>query len=168
MGYRISGRSWPTITVYHRCDGDRLLAASLFRHTEWDVTKVKLPRSVDGLESVLKALRAGKGFRVDVPDPPYTPGQLVLKRNRNRGVVVEGSRSPGASNHIIDLVVGALSRHEKVAEQKSLEAARARQAQRGQRAESARENPRRVDDRDRSVSLRTVSGGLPTLGRRSR
>ncbi|GAB7036078.1 hypothetical protein AB0G35_24350 [Streptomyces sp. NPDC021749] len=163
MRYRMGGgRPWPLITIYHRCDGDRIMAASLFCHTKWNVTEVKLPRSVDGLESVLGALHAGQGFRVDVPDPPYAPGQLVLTRNRDRGVVVEGSRSPGASRRLIDLVVETLNRHEKVIEQKKLVAAQVQQAQ------AARTAPRKVDDRDRSVSLRTVSGGLPTLGRRSR
>ncbi|MFF0629825.1 hypothetical protein [Streptomyces sp. NPDC004296] len=169
MGYRMEGgRPWPTFTIYHRCDGEQLLAASLFRHTKWDVTEVKVPRSVDGLETVLEALRAGEGFRVDVPDPPYTPGKLVLTRNRDRGLLVEGSRSPGAARRCIDTMLDALSRHEKTTEQKKAEAARGREAERRQLAEAARANPRKVDDRDRSVSLRTVSGGLPTLGRRSR
>ncbi|GGU99854.1 hypothetical protein GCM10010211_79050 [Streptomyces albospinus] len=106
----MEGRPWPTITIYHRYDGEQLLAASLFRHTKWDVTEVKVPRSVDGLETVLEALRAGEGFRVDVPDPPYTPGKLVLTRNRDRGLLVEGSRSPGAARRCIDMVLDAATR----------------------------------------------------------
>ncbi|MFI1502605.1 hypothetical protein [Streptomyces platensis] len=161
-------RPWPTIVIYYRCGGDQLLGASLFRHTKWNVTEVRVPRSVDGLRIVLESLRTGKGIRVDVPDPPYTPGKLVLTRNRDRGLLVEGSRSPGAANRIADLMLDALRRHEKTTEQRKAAAARVREAERKQLAEAARVKRQRVDDRDRSVSLRTVSGGLPTLGRRSR
>lgn len=168
MGYRTAKRPWPMIVIYYRCEGGKLLAASLFHHTKWAVTEVRVPRSMDGLHTVLEARRSGEGFRVAIPDPPSPAGQLVLTRNKNRGVWVEGSRSPGTASRCADLILDALSRHEKTTELKQAEAARAREAERKRLAEAARANPRKVDDRDRSVSLRTVSGGLPILGRRSR
>ncbi|GAB7036044.1 hypothetical protein JCM4914_75050 [Streptomyces platensis subsp. malvinus] len=133
------------------------------------MTEVTAPRSVDGLEtySIQSAARGrrlpGRRSGAALPLGAARAHPQQEQRTAGRRITLAG-----AASRCADLIRDAFSRHEKTTERKPAAAARARATERKKLAECARANLRKVDDRDRSVSLRTVSGGLPTLGRRSR
>src|SRR5262249_3773145 len=132
------------------------------------VAEVPLPRGLDALHIIINRLWAAEGIRVTVPDPPSPLGRLVVTRNVKRGVLVAGSEYPDGAEALINLATSAVQRHMGTRLRREAAERAKRASERQQEAAQARLSPRRPDDRATSVSLRTVSGGLPTLGRRHR
>lgn len=159
---------WPTFTVYSRIVGGEVTEASLEPCEGWTTTNVSLPRGLDALHIIIDRLWAAEGIRVAVPDPPTPPDRLVVTRNVQRGALVTGSEYPEGAEALIELATSATKRHMDTRLRREAAQRAEREAERQRQAAWQRLNPRRPDDRAASVSLRTVSGGLPTLGRRSR
>ncbi|WP_405819569.1 hypothetical protein OG241_30025 [Streptomyces sp. NBC_01390] len=144
----------------HTADGD-VVEASLTPRRGWTYTKVRLTTNLAALNIILDRLKAGEGIRVTVPDPPTPPRQIVITRSANRGARVAGSQKGKSRQALIELVTSAVEMHQETKVVKEAEEAAKRRAE--ELLKSAHE---RQDERTPSVSLRTVSGGLPTLGRR--
>ncbi|MFJ5803785.1 hypothetical protein [Streptomyces decoyicus] len=161
MGNSERRQPWPSFVAFvHSADGD-VVEASMTPRKGWTYTKVRLTTNLAALDIVLDRLKAGEGVRVTVPDPPTPPRQIVITRSANRGALVAGSQKGKGRQSLIELVTSAVEMHpETKADREAEEAAKRREAERQQSAHG------RQDERTPSVSLRTVSGGLPTLGRR--
>ncbi|MET9959420.1 hypothetical protein ABZ128_10110 [Streptomyces sp. NPDC006326] len=157
----MSRQPWPTFAAFVHVGDGKVVEASLMPHGGWTYTKVRLTTNLAALEIILSRLRAGEGIRVTIPDPPTPPRRIIVTRSADRGALVAGSQRGSGQQMLIDLVASAVEMHtETKASREAEEAAKARETER----ELAARKPR--DERTPTVSLRTVSGGLPTLGRR--
>ncbi|CCK32278.1 hypothetical protein BN159_7899 [Streptomyces davaonensis JCM 4913] len=161
MGKSESRQPWPTFVAFvHTADGD-VVEASLTPRKGWKYTKVRLTTNLSALRTILDRLKSGEGIRVTVPDPPTPPRHIVITRSANRGALVAGSQRGKGRQTLIELVTSAVEMHQETkAGREAEEVAKRREEDQLQAAH------RRHDERTPSVSLRTVSGGLPTLGRR--
>ncbi|MGW3674796.1 hypothetical protein ACWD9X_33950 [Streptomyces sp. NPDC005075] len=158
---------WPSFEVFVRIVDNEVVTASLSPREGLTPTQLRLPQNLEGLHLTIKRLWDAEGVRVIASEEPTPFRPVVMTRAVNRGVLVEGSQELPGAQVLIDLASKAVRRHDRTRRERRAEAnARDDEQRRLQTlADLARKEEQIPDDRARSVSLRTVSGGLPTLGR---
>ncbi|MFF4018894.1 hypothetical protein [Streptomyces sp. NPDC001843] len=152
-------RTWPVLTMWVAVGADGRAVVSLKRIAAGVAVQVPLPENMTALRRLASNARKGTrapGLKVRVTGTPHAPEVTLLT----------------ASNAVGTLVVGALATSFKARLADSAERAllllRSREEER-RRQEHSYLGPldaQRSDEFGSAAGLRTVSGGLPTLGRR--
>ncbi|MET9433620.1 hypothetical protein [Streptomyces sp. NPDC006551] len=152
--------NWKSIQVWGSITKDGRLNGASLEPTNWARRKhtVVLPKKIDALELIIGLLATGKGLRVAQPEDRHA--RLVTTRRQDRGVLIDGSRSPEVAAALTQRMREAIA--VLAAEQRRHDAEAAAAA--GEWLGGG--HVRGADDRTRSGSIHTLRGGLPTLGRR--
>lgn len=128
-----------------------------------DISKV-LPENVRAVLIALTEVRRRNATLVEATGAVDLPSARRIARGSRKDQVVKAlSKKVAADKHLIE-VTGTSHVGAAIARAKRVEL-RVEDLKRGIRRETSRRSPNRTDDRDASSSLRTLSGGLPGLGK---